>query len=72
MAVLTPDSEASVMHELAFNLVRDGRSPDEVVDQLPARGGEDDDAALWLYSWALAQQFDERPVPRIALPAVTE
>jgi hypothetical protein len=72
MAVLTPDSEASALHELAFNLVRDGRSPDEVVERLPARGGEDDDAALWLYSWALAQQFDERPVPRIVLPSVTE
>jgi len=72
MAVLTPDSEASALHELAFNLVRDGRSPDEVVERLPARGGEDDDAALWLYSWALAQQLDERPVPRAALPSVTE
>jgi hypothetical protein len=72
MAVLTPDSEASALHELAFNLIRDGRSPDEVVERLPAHGGEDDDAALWLYSWALAQQLDERPVPRIALPSVTE
>ena len=72
MAVLTPDSEASALHELAFNLVRDGRSPDEVVERLPARGGEDDDAALWLYSWALAQQLDERPVPRAALPSVTD
>jgi hypothetical protein len=72
MAVLTPDSEASALHELAFNLVRDGRSPDEVVERLPARGGEDDDAALWLYSWALSQQLDERPVPRMALPSVTE
>jgi hypothetical protein len=72
MAVLTPDSEASALHELAFNLVRDGRSPDEVVERLAARGGEDEDAALWLYSWALAQQFDERPVPRVALPSVTE
>ena len=72
MAVLTPDSEASALHEMASRLISNGRSPDEVVEQLPARGGEDDDAALWLYSWALAQQFDERPVPRITLPAVTE
>jgi len=72
MAVLTPDSEVSALHELAFNLVRDGRSPDEVVERLPAHGGEDDDAALWLYSWALAQQFDERPVSRAGLPAVSE
>ena len=72
MAVLTPYSETSVLHELAFDLIRDGRSPDEVLERLPAGGGEDDDAALWLYSWALAQQFDERPVPRIALPAVSE
>jgi hypothetical protein len=72
MAVLTPDSEASALHELASSMVRDGRSPDEVVERLPAGGGEDDDAALWLYSWALAQQLDERPVPRIALPAISE
>jgi hypothetical protein len=71
MAVLTPDSEASALHELAFNLIRDGRSPDEVVEALPGIG-EDDDAALWLYSWALAQQLDERPVPRVALPSVSE
>jgi hypothetical protein len=70
MAVLTPDSETSALHELAFNLVRDGQSPDEVVERLPARG-EDDDAALWLYSWAVAQQLDERPVPRVALPPVS-
>jgi hypothetical protein len=72
MAVLTPDSEASALHELAFSMVRDGRSPDEVVERLPAGGGEDADAALWLYSWALAQQLDERPAPRIALPAISE
>jgi hypothetical protein len=71
MAVLTPDSETSALHEAAFNLVRDGQSPDEVVERLPARGGEDDDAALWLYSWAVAQQLDERPVPRVALPPVS-
>ena len=71
MAVLTPDSEASALHELAFHLVRDGRSPDEVVEALPGTG-EDDDAALWLYSWALAQQLDERPVPRAALPSISE
>jgi hypothetical protein len=68
MAVLTPDSEASAVHELASRLIRDGSSPDEVVERLPARGGEDDDAALWLYSWALAQQRDERPPPPVALP----
>jgi hypothetical protein len=72
MAVLTPDSETSVLHEMASSLVRDGRSPDEVVERLPAHGGEDDDAALWLYSWALAQQLDERPSARMALPAVTD
>ena len=66
MAVLTPDSETSALHELAYDLICDGRSPDEVVECLPARGGEDDDAALWLYSWAVAQQLDERPsVPRL-------
>ena len=72
MAVLTPDGETSPLHEMALNLVRDGRSPDEVVERLPAHGGEDDDAALWLYSWALAQQLDERPAPRLALPAVPD
>ena len=67
MAVLTPDGETSLLHELAYDLVRDGRSPDEVVERLPMRGGEDDDAALWLYSWAVAQQLDERPaVPRLS------
>ena len=64
MAVLTPDSETSPLHELAYDLVRDGRSPDEVVERLPARGGADDDAALWLYSWAVSQQLDERPAVR--------
>jgi hypothetical protein len=72
MAVLTPDSETSALHQMALNLVRAGRSPDEVVEQLPEHGGEDDDAALWLYSWALAQQLDERPAPRPALPAVSD
>jgi hypothetical protein len=67
MAVLTPDSETSPLHELAYGLILDGRSPDEVVERLPARGGEEDDAALWLYSWAVAQQLDERPaVPRLS------
>ena len=72
MAVLTPDSESSLERELAFNLVRDGRSPDEVLERLPRRGDADDDAALWLYSWAVAQQLDERPLPRVALPRVSE
>jgi len=72
MAVLTPDSEASERYELAFDLVRDGSTPDEVCEQLPAHGGDEGDAALWLYSWALAQQRDERPLPRIALPVVGE
>jgi hypothetical protein len=72
MAVLTPDSEASELHDRAFHLVRDGSSPDEVCERLPLHGGEDRDAALWLYSWALAQQRDERPLPRIALPPVGE
>jgi hypothetical protein len=67
MAVLTPDSETSPLHALAFGLICDGRSPDEVVESLRAHGGEDDDAALWLYSWAVAQQLDERPaLPRIS------
>jgi hypothetical protein len=62
MAVLTPDSAASELHERAFDLIRDGISPDEVCERLPASGDESD-AALWLYSWALAQQRDERPLP---------
>ena len=67
MAVLTPDSETSPLHELAHDLVADGRTPDEVVERLPARGGEDDDAALWLYSWAVGQRLDERPsLPRLS------
>jgi hypothetical protein len=70
MAVLTPDSESSQLHALALGLVRDGSSPDEVCEQLPARGGEESDAALWLYSWALAQQRDERSMTPAALPAV--
>jgi hypothetical protein len=66
MAVLTPDSASSPLRELAYDLIRDGQSPDEVLERLPARG-EDDDAALWLYSWAVAQQLDERPaVPRLS------
>ena len=72
MAVLTSDSETSALHDLAYGLVCDGRSPDEIVASLPGNGGEDDDAALWLYSWAIAQQLDERPVPRAALPSVTD
>jgi hypothetical protein len=72
MAVLTPDSAVSELHERAFHLVRDGSSPDEVCARLPARGGDESDAALWLYSWALAQQRDERPLPRIALPPVVD
>jgi hypothetical protein len=72
MAVLTPDSEASERCERAFDLVRDGSSPDEVCERLPAHGGDESDAALWLYSWALAQQRDERPLPRIALPTAGE
>jgi hypothetical protein len=63
MAVLTPDSGMSELHELARGLVRDGRSPDEVCASLPPHGGAEDDAAMWLYSWALAQQRDERPFP---------
>ena len=72
MAVLTPDSEGSVLHEIALTLVHDGRSPDEIVEQMPVRGSEDDDAALWLYSWAMAQRLEERPAERVALPAVSE
>ena len=71
MAVLTPGSETSPLHELAYSLIRDGCSPDEVVASLPAHGGEDDDAALWLYSWAVAQRLDERPAPSFALPPVS-
>lgn len=71
MAVLTPDSETSELYERAYRLVLDGRSPDEVCARLPLPGGEESDAALWLYSWAVAQQCEERPVPRLALPAVT-
>ena len=72
MAVLTPDSEASELHERAFHLVRDGSSPDEVCERLPMHGTDESDAALWLYSWALAQQRDERPLPRMTLPLVGE
>ena len=72
MAVLTPDSATSELHERAFDLIRDGSSPDEVCAYLPVTGGDESDAALWLYSWALAQQRDERPLPRIALPPVSE
>jgi hypothetical protein len=71
MAVLTPDSEASELHARAAHMVRDGSTPDEVCACLPVHGGgAESDAALWLYSWALAQQRDERPLPRIALPPV--
>jgi hypothetical protein len=72
MAVLTPDSEGTLLHEIAFTLVHDGRSPDEIVEQLPVRGSEDDDAAMWLYSWAVAQQLEERPAQRVALPSISE
>jgi hypothetical protein len=72
VAVLTPDSDTSELHERAFALVRDGRSPDEVCERLPRHDSAESDAALWLYSWALAQQRDERPLPRIALPPVGE
>ena len=71
MAVLTPDSETSELFERAYRLVLDGSSPDEVCARLPLAGGDERDAALWLYSWALAQQCEERPVPRLALPDVT-
>jgi hypothetical protein len=71
MAVLTPDSETSELHERALRLVLDGRSPDEVCERLPLRGGEETDAAMWLYSWAVAQQCEERPAPRAALPSIT-
>ena len=68
MAVLTPDAELSELHAHAFGLVLDGRTPDEVVETLPSHGGEESDAALWLYSWALSQQQAERPMPRAILP----
>jgi hypothetical protein len=70
MAVLTPDSETSELHERALTLIRDGSSPDEVCRRLPLHENAESDAALWLYSWALAQRRDERPLPRPALPAV--
>ena len=70
MAVLTPDSETSELYERAYRLVLDGRSPDEVCARLPLPGGEDSDAALWLYSWAIAQQCDERLMSRPALPDI--
>jgi hypothetical protein len=70
MAVLTPDSEASELHERASHLVRDGSTPDEVCACLPAHGDSEGDAAMWLYSWALAQRRDEQPLPPIALPPV--
>ncbi len=71
MAVLTPDSETSELHERAYRLVLDGRSPDEVCAHLPPAGGAESDAALWLYSWAIAQQCEERLMTRPALPAIT-
>ena len=42
------------------------------IKSLPLHSGDESDAALWLYSWALAQQRDERPPPRAALPTVRE
>lgn len=71
MAVLTPDSETSELHERAYRLVLDGRSPDEVCARLPVPGGEETDAALWLYSWAVAQREEERPASALGLPQVT-
>ena len=72
MAVLTPDSATSELHARAYRLVLDGSSPDEVCRRLPHQGGgEEGDAALWLYSWAVAQQAEERPAPRLTLPPVT-
>jgi hypothetical protein len=68
MAVLTPDSAVSALHARASELVEDGNSPDEVCERLPVTGGPESDAALWLYSWALAQRRDERPPPLAALP----
>jgi hypothetical protein len=70
MAVLTPDSETSELHERAYRLVLDGSSPDEICACLPKPGGEESDAALWLYSWAVSQQFEERETPRLELPPV--
>jgi hypothetical protein len=70
MAVLTPDSETSELHERAYRLVLDGRSPDEVCARLPLHG-EETDAALWLYSWAVAQREEERPAPPLGLPEIT-
>jgi hypothetical protein len=67
MAVLTPDSALSELHARASQLVDRGSTPDEVCERLPGRG-DDDDAALWLYSWALAQRRDEQPPPPVALP----
>jgi hypothetical protein len=67
MAVLTPDSAVSELYARASRLVLDGNSPDEVCERLPA-GGDESDAALWLYSWALAQRRDEQPMPLAALP----
>src|SRR3954451_8537189 len=72
MAVLTPDSEGTLLHEIAFTLVHDGRSPDEIVEQLPMRGSEDDDAALWLYSWAVTQRLEGRPAHGLVPPPVSE
>jgi hypothetical protein len=70
MAVLTPDSETSELYERAYRLVLDGSSPDDVCACLDSPGGSESDAALWLYSWAIAQQRDERPAPRPELPPV--
>ena len=74
MAVLTPDSETSELHAHATRLVLDGSTPDEVCERLPRPGGpeSESDAALWLYSWAVAQRAEERPSPRPALPPVSE
>ncbi|MEA2448954.1 MAG: hypothetical protein QOG63_886 [Thermoleophilaceae bacterium] len=67
MAVMTPDSALSELHVHASQLVDRGNSPDEVCERLPM-GGDESDAALWLYSWALAQRRDEQPPPPAALP----
>jgi hypothetical protein len=67
MAVMTPDSALSELHAHASQLVDGGSSPDEVCARLPL-GADERDAALWLYSWALAQRRDERPLPPAALP----
>jgi hypothetical protein len=73
MAVLTPDSATPELRARAFDLVSGGSSPDEVCARLASRAAaEEDDAALWLYSWALTQQQAERPQPRPAPPRVTE